>query len=67
MNLTDKAIWEIKVCKGPSPGARYGHVMAYLKPYLIIYGGNTGSEAVGDIWKIDITGNATWEKVNPGQ
>lgn len=38
--------------------------MGYLKPYLILHGGNTGSEAVGDIWKIDIFGTATWEKVN---
>jgi hypothetical protein len=41
--------------------------MAYLKPYVIIYGGNTGSEAVGDIWRIDILGNCIWEKVTVGQ
>jgi hypothetical protein len=41
--------------------------MAYLKPYVIVYGGNTGSEAVGDIWKIDIMGNCVWEKVTTGQ
>lgn len=64
MNIGDKAFWAIKETKGPSPGARYGHVMGYLKPYLIIHGGNTGSEPVGDIWKIDIFGTATWEKVN---
>ncbi|MCB0369907.1 MAG: hypothetical protein KDD45_10850 [Bdellovibrionales bacterium] len=34
--------------------------MAYLKPYIIIYGGNTGSEAVGDIWKIDVGGPCIW-------
>lgn len=28
---------------GPSPGARYGHIMVYLKPFLIVQGGNTGS------------------------
>lgn len=60
LTLTDKAYWAVKNCKGSSPGARYGHVMAYLKPYIIVYGGNTGSEAVGDIWKIDILGNCIW-------
>ena len=39
----DKAFWTIKNCNGPSPGARYGHVLGYLRPYLIIHGGNTGS------------------------
>ena len=37
--------------------------MGYLKPYIIVHGGNTGSQAVGDIWKIDILGSATWQKV----
>ena len=60
LTLTDKAYWQVKNCKGSTPGARYGHVMTYLKPYIILYGGNTGSEAVGDIWKIDITGNCIW-------
>ena len=40
--------------------------MAYLKPYLIIHGGNTGSEPVGDLWAVDIMGNALWKKVDPG-
>ena len=43
LTLTDKAYWAVKNCKGSTPGARYGHVMAYLKPYIVIYGGNTGS------------------------
>jgi len=60
LTLTDKAYWSIKNTKGTSPGGRYGHVMAYLKPFLILYGGNTGSEAVGDIWKIDVLGNSIW-------
>ena len=66
LTVTDKAYWQIKNVKGSSPGARYGHVMAYLKPFVIVYGGNTGSEAVGDIWKIDLLGNSVWEKVNTG-
>lgn len=41
--LTDKVYWSGKPCNGVSPGPRYGHVMAFLKPFLIIYGGNTGN------------------------
>ena len=55
-NLVDKALWDIKVCAGQSPPSRYGHVMGYLKPYLIIHGGNTGSEPVSDVWVNDIMG-----------
>jgi len=56
LTVNDKAHWSIKNCSKTSPGARYGHVMAYIKPYLVVYGGNTGSEAVGDVWRIDLTG-----------
>ena len=43
LTLAEKAYWSIKTCVGQSPGSRYGHVMGYLKPYLIIHGGNTGN------------------------
>jgi hypothetical protein len=42
-NITDKAVWNIKNTKGPSPGVRYGHIMGFIKPYLIVHGGNIGS------------------------
>lgn len=61
-NLTDKAFWSVKMCKGQSPRARYGHVMGYLKPFLIIHGGNTGNEPVSDVWVNDIMNNAEWRK-----
>ena len=41
--IGDKAYWSVKNTNGTSPGARYGHIMAFLKPYLIIHGGNTGN------------------------
>lgn len=65
-NISDKAFWSIKSCSGQSPGARYGHVMGYLKPFLIIHGGNTGNEPVGDVWINDIMGTAEWRKVDTG-
>lgn len=27
---------------GTTPGRRYGHTMVLIKPYLIVFGGNTG-------------------------
>ena len=65
-NLADKAFWAAKNCLGPSPGARYGHVMGYLKPFLIIHGGNTGNEPVSDVWVNDVMGTAEWRKADTG-
>jgi hypothetical protein len=42
-NGDDNAVWSIVTYDGISPGRRYGHVMAYLKPFIIIFGGNTGT------------------------
>jgi len=64
--LTDDAVWILKNCKG-SPGTRYGHVMSYLKPFIIVYGGsNSGNQTIGDLWKIDVEGNCVWEKIETG-
>ena len=35
--------WSVKNCG-------LGMAMCWLLPYLIIHGGNTGSEPVGDVW-----------------
>ena len=53
-SIVDRALWSIKNCKGKSPGNRYGHVLGYIKPYLIIHGGNIGTESVSDVWVNDI-------------
>jgi hypothetical protein len=47
LRITESAYRAVKNCKGSSPGASYKHIMAYLKPFSIVYGGNTDSEAVG--------------------
>ncbi len=50
----DNGKWTIIAIVGNSPGRRYGHTLSYSKPYLIIFGGNTGSEAVNDCWFLNI-------------
>ena len=52
--ITDKVNWAVKDCKKTSPGGRYGHILGFIKPYLIVHGGNIGSESVGDVWVNDI-------------
>lgn len=49
-----------------SPGRRYGHVMAYLKPYLVVFGGNTGTEPVNEVLSFDLIQSKSWSRVNTG-
>lgn len=45
-----KYSWMTVPTKGPTPGRRYGHVMVYSKPNLIIFGGNDGQHTLNDVW-----------------
>ena len=38
----DKATWSIVGVVGPTPGRRYGHTLVFAKPFLVVFGGNTG-------------------------
>ena len=35
--------WLVVPVVGETPGRRYGHTMVFIKPYIIIFGGNGGS------------------------
>lgn len=37
------ANWSLVPVQGPTPGKRYGHTIAYNRPHLVVFGGNTGS------------------------
>lgn len=39
---------------GSTPGRRYGHTIVYVKPFLLVFGGNTGNEAVNDTWCLNV-------------
>ena len=39
---------------GTTPGKRYGHTLVFCKPYLIVFGGNTGTEPVNDCWCLNV-------------
>lgn len=40
--------------KDRTPGKRYGHTLAYSKPYLVVFGGNIGDKSVNDCWILNI-------------
>jgi protein phosphatase len=39
---------------GKTPGRRYGHSLVFFKPYLLVFGGNTGTEPVNDTWCLNV-------------
>jgi hypothetical protein len=48
------ASWMIVPVVGVSPGRRYGHSMAYIKPNLLVFAGNIGTESVNDVWRLNV-------------
>lgn len=49
---------------GRTPSRRYGHSLVFHKPYLLVFGGNTGTEPVNDIWCLNVDkAPFTWENL----
>ena len=38
----DVVIFTVVPVVGTTPGRRYGHTLTYTKPFLVVFGGNTG-------------------------
>ena len=50
----EHAQWIIVPVVGTTPGRRYGHSIVFSKPYLIVFGGNTGNESANDVWVLNV-------------
>lgn len=49
---------------GRTPSRRYGHTIVFSKPYLLVFGGNTGTEPVNDVWCLNVDkAPFTWENL----
>ena len=66
-NGEDYCKWIVLPSAGTvTPGKRYGHTMCFLKPFLIIFGGNLGNKITNEIWIINIDdGILEWKKLEP--
>lgn len=53
-NGEKKAQWMIVPVVGKTPGRRYGHTIIFSKPFLLVFGGNTGTEPVNDVWCLNV-------------
>ena len=47
-------MWTIVPVVGPTPGRRYGLSITYSRPYLVVFGGNSGLETVSDFWSLNV-------------
>jgi len=60
----EQAQWIIVPVVGPTPGRRYGHVMTFCNPHLFVFGGNTGSDPVNDVWCLSVEkAPFAWSKI----
>lgn len=56
--------WQTVPVIGTTPGRRYGHTMVLIKPFLIVFGGNTGQEPVNDVWSFNLEKSPySWSKL----
>lgn len=66
-NGEESAQWMIVPVVGATPGRRYGHTIIYAKPHLIVYGGNTGTEPVSDVWALCVERSPfSWVRLDCG-
>jgi len=63
------AQWMIVPVVGQTPGRRYGHSIVFSKPFLLVFGGNTGTEPVNDTWVLNVDrAPFSWQKHDsPGE
>jgi hypothetical protein len=67
LDLQGAPRWHRVVVRGPGPGQRYAHVVAFVaQRFLVVHGGNDGSKLLGDAWCLDTTSKPyEWSKMNP--
>ncbi len=61
----EDANWIVIPVTGKSPGKRYGHTLCYMKPFIVIFGGNSGNKPENDVWIITLEKTPfSWTKLD---
>ena len=64
LSENNDGLWTEVQTIGPTPGCRYGHSLAFMNPYFVLFGGNSNPELSNDVWIIDINHDiCQWEKI----
>ena len=57
--------WGVLSVVGQTPGRRYGHTLSFLRPHLVLFGGNTGNEPTSDTWCVNIERTPLqWQRID---
>ena len=57
--------WGVLSVVGQTPGRRYGHTLSFLRPHLVLFGGNTGNEPASDAWFVNIERTPLqWQRID---
>ena len=63
-DILESVQWTIIPVVGQTPGRRYGHILSFFDPFLIIFGGNTGIDPSNDAWFLNVgKGPFAWTKI----
>ena len=63
-NGDQSAQWMIVPVVGQTPGRRYGQSIVFSKPHIMVFAGNTGTDAVNDVWSLNVDkAPFSWNKV----
>lgn len=63
-NGEDEALWSIITTQGKSPSKRYGHTLCCINPYIVLFGGNTGTSPSNEVFIISLENTPfTWQKL----
>ena len=79
-NLVDNELYLLKLASndsngrwvkvpvsGQKPTSRYGHSMVFFKPFIIVVGGNIGSEPSKEVWMLSTENSPfIWQKLEFG-
>jgi hypothetical protein len=67
LDLEGEGAWSRVTTGGTPPSQRYGHsaVCDIARNRMIVFGGSTSQQIVGDLWSLDLGPNPTWSELDP--
>lgn len=54
LSKDEKGEWTTVQIQGQTPGKRYGHTMAFCRPYIVLFGGHAGTELSNETWVLSV-------------
>ena len=67
LRLTGTPAWQELAPTGVLPLGRQQHTAVYdpFRNRMVVFGGNDGSSALGDVWTLSLSGSPVWSRLSP--